>query len=374
MVRTVNDGAGFIRALEESATKGISMIKIDSDQEILPLPSPAKMPKRLKALSHQLIIDGQGHSMSASTVMAYMIGRDMPVDATEANDIMQSQSFKIENLFLDGKGKADTGILQRASFHDEITHVEVASTLRDGIVLEFGMNSKIDQCQTRNIPRYGFSLRHIEGLGLNKSGSNGFNVIASRSFPREGQLACFHTSATGRQSFLGNFVDHHNGEQPMYGVLVNNAGSTTAKNIVIQGLWAESELQEGGAMILLGLNGGKALVEDVYPQKAGILIEAQGGNYGEINVGEFGYIPGTARFKGPQNGVLWNFYNQPTSFDFISPANWIGGVVPTKIISQGFVNKSKSWGWRGSHPQYNDSRIVTQTMMDTALAGYVKKS
>ncbi len=169
MIVTVTNGENLIKAVRDAETMNITKIVIDADE--ITLSGSVNLPKKLKALSKQLIIDGCGTTIKAGVPMPYMIGRPQPVDANEANNVMQSQGFNIENMFLDCKGVADYGILMRCTYHDLIKRVTVISALKGGIVEEFGMNCLIEQCETRNISGIGIGLQNgtYTGAGFNKS-------------------------------------------------------------------------------------------------------------------------------------------------------------------------------------------------------------
>ena len=365
MIVTVTSGDHLIKAAKNAETMGITKIIIDAED--ITINAPVKLPKRLKALSKQLIIEGNGTTIKAGVPMPYMIGRDAPIDANEANNVMQSQGFSIDHMLLDCKGLSGAGIYQRCSYHNEINKVTAISATNAGIIDEFGMNSRITLCETRNISGVGIYLKNGAewGGGYNKSGSNMSQVVQCRSFPKQGQTACFRSDASGNITFDGCTVDASTNNTPQRGFQVVNDNSTTCKNVTIRGAWAETVTSV--AMFDLSLTGGYAAISGVFPQYGGTMVRAVGTNYSEVYVTAFGNVHGSAKFEAVDQDTVWYWGNNATSYDFLNPANWIGGVLPGKYFLEGFIN-NKEYGYRSvGAVKLNGQKLVTEDVMNAAI-------
>lgn len=358
MIVTVTSGEHLIKAARNAETMGISKIVIDAEE--ITINERVKLPKKLKTLGKQLIIEGNGATIKAGVPMPYMIGRDAPVDANEANNTMQSQGFSVDHLFLDCKGLADAGIYQRCSYHNELIKVTAISALKGGIIDEFGMNSRIVQCETRNISGVGIWLKNGAewGGGYNKSGANMSYVVQCRSFPKQNQTACFRSDASGNITFEGCTVDASTGNTPQRGFHIVNDNSTTCKNVTINGAWAETVTSV--AMFDLSLTGGYASISGVFPQYGGTMVRAVGTNYSEVYMTCFGNLHGSAKFEAVDADTVWYFGRSPVSYDFTNPANWINNTLPGKYFVEGFIN-NKEYGYKSvGAVKLNGKNIVTQ--------------
>jgi hypothetical protein len=367
MAITVTSGAALVKAVRNAGEFGYTKIIIDAEE--ITLPDRVILPKKLKCSSKQLIIEGNGCTINAGAPMPYMIGREAPVDANEANNIMQSQGFDIVNMKLNGKGLAETGIYSRCTFHDLVERVTVASTTKHGIVMEFAMNCEVRRCETANIPGVGIWLKNGAewGGGYNKSGANMGDVVKSRSFPKHGQTACFKSDASGNTAFKRCTVDAAKYKDaagvehpavPKIGWDINNDNSTTCKNVKVTDFWAESLCET--ALIKLSLSGGYAVISGAFPQYAGVMVMAEGTNYSEVHIDHFGNVHGSAKFHAVDADTVWKFSDNPVSFDFSNPANWIGGVLPGKYFIEGFIyNKEYAYKAVGA-VKLNGKNLLTQ--------------
>jgi len=358
MIVTVTNAENLIKAVRDAETMNITKIIIDADE--ITLTAPVHLPKKLKALSKQLIIDGCGTTIKAGVPMPYMIGRPQPVDANEANNVMQSHGFNIENMFLDCKGIAEYGILMRCTYHDLIKRVTVISAAKGGIIEEFGMNCLITLCETRNISGIGIGLHNgtYTGAGFNKSGSNMGTVDQCRSFPKQGQIACFSSTASGNTAFIRCTVDAATNQTPQRGFYVVNDGSTTCKSVRITDFWAETLTTI--AMIDLSLTGGYAHISGGYLQYGGVMVRAQGTNYSEVHIERYGNIPGSAKFEAIDQDTCWYFGANAVSYDFTNPTNWLYNSLPGKYWVEGF-HHNKEWSLRAKGAtKLNGKNILTQ--------------
>jgi len=373
MIRTVNNGTQLIQAAIDAANFPITKIVVDNDSGVITVPAGVTVPKKLKATSKQLEIDLQGHTIIAGGSMEYVIGREQPIDNNESINMMQSQRFVIKNGLIDCKLMAGTGVLMRSTYHDNINGVTVINGLNGGIIEQFGMNAKIEQCEVRNTMGIGIGLMRgmHPGSGFNNSGSNSSRILQSRVFPKDGQMACFAASATGSVIMDGAIVDAARDQSPQRGYWIFNEGSTTAKNVTIENWWGETVTDL--AMFDLNLNGGYCRISGGFPQYGGTLVKAIGINYAELFLDMTGFIPGTTKFQTQPGGVVWSFRDNNTSFDFANPANWVGGVLPQKWFIERFgSSKDREFRVPGGF-KLNGSNIINQTTLDTILAGYVKK-
>lgn len=358
MVAIVTNGTQLVNKARAASEWNITRIVVEAEE--ITIPDMVAMPKKLKCSGKQLEIDLQGCTVKAGKAMEFMFGRVAPVDNVEAVNTYQSQGFHIHNGLLDGKGLAQYGILNRSSYHNLTERVTVISTPGGGIVEEFGMNCIIRQCETRNILGYGFALLpgSWSGAGLNSSGSNNSEVNHCRSFPKQDQAACFVSKHSGSTRFIANIVDAAKDQLPQRGFLIDNSGSTTCKNVTIDGLWAESLTSV--AMIDANLSGGYLIVSGMYPQYGGVMIRAEGTNYSEVHAGLFGNVPSNARFHAVDADTVWKFSDNPVSYDFTNPVNWIGGVLPGKYFVEGFIyNKEYAFKSVGA-VKLNGKNLLTQ--------------
>jgi len=371
MIATVTTGDNLIKAVRDAETSNITKIIIDADE--ITLNAPVHLPKKLKALSKQLIIDGCGTTIKAGVPMPYMIGRPQPVDANEANNVMQSQGFNVENVNLDCKGLAESGVYMRCTYHDLIERVTVISASKGGIIMEFAMNCDVRRCETRNISGIGIWLKNGDewGGGFNKSGANMGDVFKSRSFPKQGQIACFRSDASGNTEFNRCTVDASKNNIPQRGFQVVNDNSTTCKNVTIRGGWEETVTSI--AMFDLSLTGGVCTIEGNFPQYGGTMVRTVGTNYSEVHLSTFGTLHGAAKFEAVDQDTVWKFSDNPTSYDFTNPANWIGGVLPGKYFVEGFIN-NKEYGYKAvGAVKLNSSNIINKQVLDAELSKYQLK-
>lgn len=375
MTITVNTPEQLIQAVREAETKPITVIKIDTDTGIMDLAAPVVIPKKLKALSKQLEIHLQGHTLRATTAMEYVIGRPTPVDQNESLNVMQSHGFHIHSGMIDGRSQSTNGIRMESTYHDLIEKMTVISC-GSGIIEKFGMNARVSQCEVRNCEGYGIGLLRgtNPGAGHNNAGSNRSEVIQSRVFPTNNQFACFGMTSSGSVVFDGAIVDASTGNTPDRGYLVDVFSSTTSKVAEFKHWWGESPTNV--AMFDLNLNGGHVHIHGGFPQYGGTMVRAAGTNYPEIYFDLTGFIPGGTKFQvvqGSQNAVVWAFRGNNTSFNFRDPANWVGGLVPGKLMVEGF-GSTKGWEFHQSGPiKMNGSNIINQTELARQLALYVKK-
>lgn len=380
MVKTAHTGAELVQYMAEAATSPISLIKMDTESGIFDLPAPAIYPKALRAMGKQLEVDLQGHHGIAKPAnpaipWEFMIGRPQPVNADEANNVMQSQGFSLIKGSLDGKGVAVNAVLHRCGFHDLIQKVTTKNTT-NGIIMEFCMNSLMKLCETRATPGIGFGIHRgtYVGAGDNSAGSNGTKAELCRSFPLHGQFACFSTNDTGMGIFDLCKVDAATNNTPQRGFLVDHRDCTTAKNNPITNSWVESPCSVAAFDLIL--NGGVVWISGTYPQKAGTLIRATGKNYTELYLDMTGTVHGQAKLDcaGTPGAVVWSFMNNPTTFDFLNPVNWINGQMPNKYHMEYFgKTKGREIRTQGSL-MLNGSKVVTELMMKTELANYQKIS
>lgn len=334
-VKTVSE---LNAALQLSTVKPITKIVVSADT-ILALNSPITLPSRLQTKTRfsRLIIDFQGAEIHANAPMAYVIGRAMPDSQRIADDVMQSQAFSILNCFIDCKGMAQVGILMRATYHDYIAWCTVNNAVKEGISERFGMNAYIFQCEVRSCGGNGIELRNGDwnGAAMNNSGSNMASVLHSRVFPKNNQTACFASIASGNTLISGCISDFAVNNKPQVEFLIDNTGSTTCKQNTLDRNWSESEVLI--AHIKAILNGGTTDLSRFYPQKGGVMVLAQGGNYAQINYEKNGNTLG--KFQGTtNNGVVWFFGNNGGSYDFAKKENWVNNLLPISFYVQRFIS------------------------------------
>ncbi len=320
----------------------------------------------------RLNIYGHGCFIEVMDTMEAVFNRGLPLSEADARDNYQSQGFTIDGFFIDCKGLARYGILQRATYHDYIHHVTVVGATQGGIVERFGMNAIIEQCEVRACLGYGIALMNGDwnGAGKNRSGSNMASIRNCRVFPKQDQDACFAAICSGNTAMYDNIVDYAQRETfpgskvyvdeiPKRGVLIDNSGSTTCKLNLICGLWAES--QTSIAMIEWISSGGICISERCYPQKTGVMIKVSGTNYGQMLVNNWGYISGKFQ-AATNNSIVWRFNNNASSLDLASTVNWVDSRLPVNFFIEGFA-VDQSWQWKtpsNRRLKHNGKNIVTE--------------
>lgn len=326
-VVTVTDSAGLFAALANAAT--VPTGKISYEGGTLRVDRPITVPNSLanKNKFSRLILDFNGATIEAAVAMPYVIGRALPDSQYVADNIMQSQGFTIMNAFIDCKSLATSGIVMRATYHDYIAHCIVVSAIGDGIAEKFGMNAYIFQCEVRNCGGYGISVTNGDWVGAatNNSGSNMASINNSRVFPKQNQTSAFASVLSGNTLLSGCIVDFAVNNKPQRGFFLNNAGSTTCKNVTVDRTWSESEISNCHYEII-GSGGTFELLRN-YPQKSGTQVKVSGTNYTQVNVEKWGNVLGKFQ-AATNNGVVWRFADNAGSYDFSSSTNWVNAVRP----------------------------------------------
>ncbi len=383
---TVTGSTELFAAVEASKTIPITKILVNADT--LQFFQPLNLPHQLKVKTRfsRLIIDFQGAEIYAMRPMPYVIGRAIP-DSMRLSDtivkgpqwvadnIMQSQAFTIQNVFIDCMGNAQEGIVLRSTFHDFIAWCTVVGAQKDGISERFGMNAYIFQCEVRSCGGYGISLRpgDYPGAAMNNSGSNMAQVVASRVFPKQGQLSSFASIASGNTLFDGCISDFASGQIPLREFYLDNTGSTTCKNITVDRFWLESEVAITGAHIDILGNGGTIDLIRGYPQKGGTMIRGLGGNYTQINVEKWGNFLGKNQAT-TNNGTVWRFTNNGGSYDYAKATNWVNTKLPISFYVERF-GSDQAWQFYGPSNRslkWNESTLIVSTTLTNILKGYQK--
>lgn len=292
-----------------------------------------ELPHKLYGASKMLFVYGNGATFIAGDSLKYVLGR-YPASQTEANDTMQSQAFIISGFNVDGKGKANTGILLAASYNSEISHCDVTNCI-NGISLEFSMLTEISHCTVKGISGEGFIIRNgtWAGAALTNAGSNGSRIYMCKVFPSAGQTSCFSVYASSDCVLDGDIVDSHTNTIPMRGFKIDALSSTVVKDITIQHVHAESDVSV--AMFDLNLAGGYADINHVYTQKTGPLISVNGTNYPHVYVDKVPVVPANVTFKTTGTGIIWSF--SEVNADVSLTKSWSGGIKPYYWDSKRFI-------------------------------------
>lgn len=369
-VIVVTNEAEFRAAIAAAEAGTCTVISVNA--QVIQLTQPLILPRSMNTRNRlrRLEIDGNGCTLQVMAAMEYALGREKPLSQADAINFFQSQGFTIKGLFIDCRQMAQYGILMRSTYHDFIQHVTVVGATAGGIVERFGMNCIIDQCEVRACMGYGIALLPGDhtGAGANNAGCNMGTVRNSRVFPLTGMYACFALIRAGNSGLYDNIVDfaqYKNAagqmvdEVPMRGFLIDNSGSTTCKLNIIDRFWLESITSIAGIEVIGA--GGLSYLAHGYPQKGPVMVKVSGTNYHQVVIEGWGNI--TGKFMAAlNNGVVWRFNNNATSYDFANPVNWVNGLLPVNFVVERF-GTDQSWQYQTPSNRtlkHNSKTILTQ--------------
>lgn len=337
-VVNVSTQAEFQQALNNASTTPISCINIINDT--IELTAPLTLPKTLRATSKRLIINGNGATIKPAntltgTIPALIIRQ--AANQSEALNTMQSQSFHFNDLLLDGRGVAISGIDLAATYASSINNCSFKSS-QFGLYLRFGLMTRVINCLSNGITGSAFVADKGNWTGANNvnSQSNHTRFEQCRVFNLQSAFAAFAIYASS-----GIVLDQciSEGNQPNYHIFFDSQGSTVVKDFTVRNTHIESVATVAGIKVRLA--GGYATLSDIYSQYDMVLIDAEAATgYPHLYVKNIPWLTSGTQFKTTGTAVIWSFEETFQPDTLFNASRWVGGVIPFYRYSE-FFNQSK---------------------------------
>lgn len=285
-------------------------------------------------------ISGHGAILKSSSAVT-LLGNPVPAGISAA--ITQtSRKIHIDGLtFLGSSGAGQVGLQSIASYGLEVNRCNFTG-LDTGLDLIFALNAKVSNCYGTQNLTYDFVARDasggvIAGASADTSGSNGTTFEHCRSFGSAGQTAQFFVKGSDGVALNDCITE---GGNPVNAISFNWNGGTTIKTFTVSNHHAENA--PTGAQVR-AIAGGNVFIEKLFAQGSAKLVDGSGsGAATVIHVKKVPYINAVPAFNHGATGNVhpqWVFEScgQYGTYDPLASANWVGGIVPTRLLHLGMT-------------------------------------
>lgn len=246
-------------------------------------------------------------------------------DQSQAANEATSNSYDIQHLILNGKGKG-TAIWLQAPYTNYIAKNKI-SGFDYGIRLNFCLNSVVEMNMCWGINEIEVSFDTGEGLWSgandNNSQSNNSSLNHHRSYGNGKMKAAVYVHNSSTIDITSGIFEGGGGD---YAVWVDGKYSSFLKSIDINIMHIEQTYKK--AAIFIEGKDGKYNVRQIYSQYPNTLIDAKSTGYITVNVTQSLYVHAQSKFAmsgtTKWEGVAWNFTDNcfSNSVSTIKDAKW----------------------------------------------------
>jgi hypothetical protein len=295
----------------------------------------------LGANNYYLDFDGTFAFFYTSNNNAFAVfGRPTPANMTEANLQIQAM-YDIENINIFAQSN-QIGLQPQPTYTSTFKGINVTGA-KTGMWLQFNLNAEVKSCMLTNCTN-GLLFDMLDPAKT--SGATNANSQSNHSSAHHirvygnGEIA-FGSIASSGTSFIDCIVEGFKYKYPYY---VDGKNSTVVKNwkgetIHYEGINGVGNCGSGEAMFKIRLLGGTVVINDIFAQYAGCVVDAAGTAAAVVV-----HIEKSNWVVTPSDGKL--FYNGGTTqwhFDW----NTIGDIMNPNTISSRFagtpVNQCGGW-------------------------------
>lgn len=313
--------------------------------------------------NYYLDFDGTFAFFYTSNNNAFAVfGRPTPTNMTEANLQIQA-TYDIENLNIFAQSN-QIGLQPQPTYTSRFTGINVTGA-KTGIWLQFNLNATVTSCMLTNCTN-GLLFDMLDASKT--SGATNANSQSNHSSAHHirvygnGEIG-FGSIASSGTSFIDCIVE---GFKYKYPYFVDGKNSTVVKNwkgevIHYEGINGVGNCGSGEAMFKIRLLGGTVVINDIFAQYAGCVVDAAGTAAAVVV-----HIEKSNWVVTPSDGKL--FYNGGTTqwhFDW----NTIGDMMNPSTISSRFagtpVNQCGGWAC-GNNKWQMDGMGVTGVVSGAA--------
>ena len=331
MIVVVKNEIELQNALNSAVTTNVTKIDI---QEDIVVTTPMSLPKQLKNKSKMLMISGNGHSIEAATATIPAIMQRVPADQTEANSIMQSKAFVIEDLNFIGKWDTINNkqiCLNLGATYNSIIRNCKFSGANVGLHLKFALMTRVENCLATNIRHSAFIADSGDwvGAGVTNAQSNHTKFEQCRVFCATGSFTGFGIYSASGVEINRCIVE---GQNPSHWIYFDAENSSVVKDFTIRGTHCETKALVSGLKVRT--KDGYIDIDGMFSQYPCLMFDMEStGGYPDVQINHIPYLPGGTTFKStPQ--FVWETKNMPGNFDITATTLWADGKVPVYYYSE----------------------------------------
>lgn len=323
-VGTENEFASALQGVANGSVNGILIYQSFPLTQLAPITNIPNGKFHIEGFGNR-IFDG------STSGLQYLIGGRATTFTTK-NQILaaQSQAVTIANLTLDGKGKAQNGILLDYTYSSSILNCEGYNFTNNYIWTRFALFTSVEGGKSGNIGNIAicFDRSQVSALGsIEQQQSNGSTCTNHRNFLKEGQFASFAAYSVSGVAF-NNCCSENSSVTAQYSFYINTLGATNCKRGSINGCHGEGKTAK--AMIYIRAGGESVFtVSNVETHYVQTFLEMESvAGYFTVNLNTIPFFPSGTMFKTSGNECMLQASLTAPNYDLKSTANWVGGVTP----------------------------------------------